>query len=227
MRSLRLQAVTDVDFGELGLKFVIPHKMCNGRFTITSGFTLAHDIIEHQQGHQKIGSIGDEMIALGGVCYARGQWGKIREDNFSIFSPEEDIASDLTGQMANLYFDRHIPFRQKLVQSRKQDPSGFVDRVVEEARSNFHKDYDDYEDMPSQDRIDSYLEACRTYMLHGSKLAERRFGSGILANEMFWQIAETTKRHIQRLEFEGQEFLLRYDFNKNVTFEEVRAEDHD
>lgn len=227
MRNLRLRAVEDEEFGGIGLKFVIPHKLCTGKFTIQRGLVLAHDIIEHQQGHQKIGSIGDEMIALGGICYTRGQWGEISRDGTgSMFSVEENIASDLHGQMANLYFENNVPFRAKLVKSRDEDPSGFVDGVIECARENWSNRYErwDIDDELNQERIDSYLEACRTYMLHGSKLAARRFGSGILANEMFWSIERVTDSLIRNIEFEGQEFILGYDFKQNIRFNEVVEE---
>lgn len=225
MRNLRLRVVEDEEYGGLGLKFVVPHKLCNGRFTIQTGLVLAHDVIEHQQGHQKIGSIGDEMVALGGICYARGQWGDV--DN-SHYSAEQSIASEITGQMANLYLDQGIPFRQKLQRSRKSDPTAFVDYVIEEARSSWTTVFEvwDNDQRHSQERIDSYLEACRIYMLHGAKLAERRFGSGILANEMFNQIKDTTETQISNLEFEGQEFILGYDFNKNIRFNEVQDDLH-
>lgn len=228
MRNLRLRAVEDDEFGSLGLKFVIPHKLCTGRFTIQSGLLLAHDVIEHQQGTQKIGSIGDEMIALGGICYTRGQWGEISRDGVGgAYSVEENIASDLHGQMANLYFENNVPFRAKLVKSRDEDPSGFVDGVIECARENWSNRYErwDVDQNLHQEQIDTYLEACRTFMLHGSKLANRRFGSGILANDLFWQIERETDGLIKSMEYEGQEFTLGYDFNRNIRFHEVYDEE--
>jgi hypothetical protein len=230
MRNLRLRAIEDEEFGHIGLKFVVPHKLCTGRFTIANGLQLAHDIIEHQQGHQKIGSIGDEMVALGGICYTRGQWGDIsRDGSGAAYSVEENIASDLHGMMANLYFENGVPFRQKLVKSRDEDPSGFVDAVIECARENWSDRYERWElmdDVPNQEQIDTYLEDCRTFMLHGSKLAARRFGSGILANDMFWEIQNKTDNLIKSIEYEGQEFLLGYDFNINIRFNEVDNGDY-
>lgn len=224
MRNLRLRAVEDEEYGGLGLKFVIPHKFCSGKFTIQSGLLLAHDLIEHQQGTKKIGSIGDEMVALGGICYARGQWGTLTKGGSDYYSPAENIASDLYGQMAGLYFEGGIPFRQKLVKSRDEDPSDFVDDVIEAARENWDKFYEswDYDtDELKQSQIDCYLEDCRTFMLHGSKLAARRFGSGTLANDLFWEIERQTDGLISDIEFEGQEFTLAYDFKLNVNFKEV------
>lgn len=217
MTYKRLRVVEDEEFGGLGLKFVEPHKFCNGRFTIQTGLLLAHDIIEHQQGTSKIGTIGDEMIALGGTCYSRGQWGDISRNPAGMFtSPEKSIALDII-DMAELYFRSGIPFRQKLVKSRKDDPSDFVDYVIEAAREGWDKEIQPSYD---QEEVDTYLEACRTYMLHGSKLADRRFGSGMLANDMFWSIEERTRDTINSLEYEGQEFILSYNFNKKITIHE-------
>jgi hypothetical protein len=229
MRNLRLRAVEDDEYGYIGLKFVIPHKFCNGRFTIQSGAVLAHDSIEHQQGTQKIGSIGDEMIALGGICFTRGQWGDLNRNNHgSIFSTEESIAFDLHGPMANLYFEDGVPFRQKLVKSRDDDPTDFVDSVIECARENWVDRYEPYDeaDVLNQEQIDSYLEACRTYMLHGAKLAERRYPSAMMANALFWEIERVTSKLIDQIEYEGQEFVLSYDFSLNVNFNEVNNGDY-
>lgn len=221
MKYLRFQAVEDEDYGSLGLKFVNPKKMCNGKFTIQNGLLLAHDCIEHQQGHQKIGSIGDEMVALGGICFTRGQWGSLRRSGMEYYSPVDSISMDITGEMARLYMEQGVPFRQKLVRSRCEDPSGIVDDVIECARQSWNKRYDG--DKPiRQERIDSYLEACRVYMLHGSKLADRRFDRPHIAHDLFWAIEDATDKIITNLEYEGQLFSLSYDFNMNVRFNEVR-----
>lgn len=223
MKHIRFVAVEDTDYGWLGIKFKNPKKLCNGRFTITTGDLLAHDCIEHQQGHARIGSIGDEMLALGGVCFARGQWGYLREDA-SWYTPVESLSHDITGEMARLYLEEKIPFRQKLVRCRGEDPSGIVDNVIECARENWDTQYESYDEIDAELRqadVDNYLESCRQYMLQGSLLSLRRFGSAIDAHEMFWEIERQSKFVLKDLEYPGQEFLLSYDFNRNVTFKEV------
>jgi len=227
MRYVRFRVVEDQEFGGLGLKFAQTHKLCNGMFTIQNGLILAHDLVEHQQGHQKIGSIGDEMVALGGSCYTRGQWEDVSRR--SIYSAADSLASDLTGQMATLYLEQNVPFRQKLVTSRDEDPSGFVDCVIETARDSWSKNYESYDldHRPTQERVDTYLEACRTYMLHGAKLAHRRYGCGMLANNLFREIERVVgEDRISFMDYEGQEFLLGYDFKLNVTFREDYPEDY-
>lgn len=221
MTHKRLRAVMDDEFGILGLKFIEPRKTCNGKFTITDGLTLAHDIIEHQQGTSKIGTIGDEMVALGGVCYSRAQWSDMSRDRNYTHKDEEGLANDIM-YMASLYFYNKIPFRQKLITSRKDDPTDYVDYVIEAARENWSSHFDHQHDIRkiSQQDIDTYLETCRIYMLHGAKLADRRFGSGMLANQMFWEIERVTSDLIKDIQYEGQEFLLSYDFNRKVSFRE-------
>lgn len=222
----RLRTVEDQELGGLGLKFVNTRKFCNGMFTIKDGTLLAHDVLEHQQGINSIGSIGDEMLALGGICYTRGQWGILNHDGRgSHYSIEENIAADIL-HMARLYFEDRVPFRQKLTRSRKDDPTNQVDNVIEAARDGWETRADFNGDPPSADKRDTYLETCRVYMLHGAKLADRRFGSGILANQMFWEIHRVTNKTIKQIEFEGQEFTLGYDFRGNVTFSETTTEYH-
>ena len=211
MRYKTMIAVEDQELGGIGLKFIDQRNFCNGMFTAQDGLIVAHDIIEHQQGIAKIGSIGDEMVALGGVCYTRAQWGSMtRNSGMYMYTPAQSIASDIHN-MGRLYFENHIPFRQKLVKSRGDDESGLVDDVIECAREDFRKYWEgDEEDCPLNLARDSYLEDCRTYMLHGVKLAVRRFGSGHVAHDTFWAIEEAASQITKNIDFEGQQFRLQY-----------------
>ena len=213
-----MRSIVDDEHGGLGLKFIQPHKTCSGRFRISDALLLAHDVLEHQQGTGKIGSIGDEMIALGGICFTRGQFGELRRDRIgSAYSPEESSSHDIT-YMAEIFFEQNVPFRQKLVRSKNDDPTGCVDNVIECARANWNKTCDFN---VSIEERDTYLESCRLLLTQGALMAERRFESAGLANEMFWVMEKATDSVIKHLECEGQEFSLGYDFSGRVTLTEV------
>lgn len=206
-------AVEDEQFGGLGLKFKRDHKFCNGMFTAQNGLIVAHDIVEHQQGTKRIGTIGDEMVAIGGIVFTRAQWGEMTRNRFSFHSPEESVASDVI-EMARLYFDFNVPFRQKLVKTREPDLGFIIDQVIECSRYGIRKEFESSGIEASTDQIDSYLAQSQDYMLHGVKLATRRFGDGITANNLFWNIEQATDVIASNLEFEGQTFRLSYDLGK-------------
>jgi hypothetical protein len=48
----------------------------------------------------------------------------------------------------------------------------------------------------------------------------------MLANALFWEIERVTSKLIDQIEYEGQEFMLTYDFSLNVNFNEVNNGDY-
>jgi len=79
MRHLILNARNCPTTGELGL---IPRgiTMGEGYVAATEGELIAHDILEHQNGLSAIGSVDDELEALGGLYFVRGWSGQLRRD---------------------------------------------------------------------------------------------------------------------------------------------------
>jgi len=215
MRHIKLTVVEDQELGGLGFK-IRGSKFCNGMFTAQEGLIVAHDLIEHQQGVAKIGSIGDEMIALGGICYTRGHIADLsRDGRGSMYSPEENIASDII-HMGRLYFDNDVPMRQKSKRMRSDYLSDFIDGVIDYAREGIRAELDE---QPGQYLIEQYLEECALLMQEGVVLADRRFKDTHTANNMFWGIRESVQDCIDQMEYEGQTFRLSYDRNSSRCFE--------
>lgn len=64
-----------VDDGGEGWRFK-RLRACNGMpMNTNEAFTIAHDLLEHQNGLDRIGSIADELEALGGMIYIRRNMG--------------------------------------------------------------------------------------------------------------------------------------------------------
>lgn len=57
------------------------------------GYLIAHDIIEHVNGIDEIGGIGEELQAMGGLWNTRGQHGLIRR-GYNNHSPEKSVGYD-------------------------------------------------------------------------------------------------------------------------------------
>lgn len=225
MRYLKFEAVEDQEFGGLGLVNVTDrHKLCNGMFTAQTGLILAHDIIEHQQGFSKIGSIGDEMLALGGVVFTRADWSDLsRNGSGSRHTPAEHLASDVVN-MGRMFLQSGVPFRQKLQTTRLDSFEILINDTIECAREAIRDELDDDESV-SQHDIDTYLEGCRILMLRGTYLANKRFNSQAHANTLFWDIENAANCCIEHLEYVGQRFRLGYEWG-NVVMEECYPEDY-
>jgi hypothetical protein len=59
------------------------------------GYLIAHDIVEHVNGIEAIGGIGEELQAMGGLWNTRGQWGDIHRGRYTNRnSPQEAVAYD-------------------------------------------------------------------------------------------------------------------------------------
>lgn len=176
------------------------------------GRQIAHDIIEHQNGIQAIGSIGDELIATGACWYVRGQHDDIMRPP-GIHSAYTHIASDIAN-MGELYI-HGVPLRVPVPHTKKH---------------NFDEDFRDCINQASpilREMIErkhvktarEYLDCCLHYMRRGACMARKRFrkyGGAYGANNMFWNIARAVDDIVNDIDYVGQEFKLtysRYDAN--------------
>ena len=58
-------------------------------------YLIAHDIIEHVNGIDEIGGIGEELQAMGGLWNTRGQHGLIRRE-YTPHSPQKSVGYDFS-----------------------------------------------------------------------------------------------------------------------------------
>lgn len=199
MPYVRLEAKTCQNSGKLGL-FVAGMK--SGFLdAATTGDLVAHDILEHQNGTRSIGGICDELEALGGVWFVRGQHGYLRDN--SNYTPQEDLAGDVAHLFsyvnAGCSMERHYNFTH-----RHDFDEDFRD-ILELAEGHT----DDEEPM-----TDEYKSVALHAMRTGFRKASRRFLCGISANSMFRDVREAVDSLINReMECEGQVFLLEYNYN--------------
>lgn len=207
MRYITLEVRTDRETGKLGL-MIKGTPMIDYPMVAVEGFLVAHDLIEHQQGVSKIGSIGDELLALGGVWYTRGQHADINRKRPSFHSPEEDLASEVLN-MAGLALNG-TPLRVKVPHyTHEHDQDDSFETIIEIAQSQFYSEFG-----KTSASVEWYWEAALHLMRQGYNMAKKRFerkGNRWTANTMFWNIAEAVDSIINNVEYEGQQFRLAYD----------------
>jgi len=213
MKAMRLITTIDDHSSELGLTIKgIEHK----KFLSASqnGFLMAHDIIEHQNGHNAIGSVGDEIQALGGSWFVRGEIGDTRGANgswASARSPLDILAEDLA-VLCELYVESGIPMRSKILNTHDHDSDADFDEMIRQARKMALGEFEYHDDEVDQDRLRYFLASSKHLLRTGYRKASRRFNhDGIAANNQFWTIEQAVQKHgVEAIEFEGQEFILTY-----------------
>jgi len=223
MRYLKIVAIEDNMTGDLGFNLVNNAMPNTGEeFVAGGGLIIAHDIIEHQQGLKKIGTLEDELIALGGIVYTRVITGEL--SNF-VMTGEENLSHDITRMFE--YFNENTKrtgkkyYPKRLLEEYECDS---IDETIQKARKSLilNECEEHYYDDSRKTSIEPYLAWTRHLMLHGLYLAEKRFGDSYIALNAFRRIKEEVDRFTP--DYEGQEFLLGYDFNQ-ATMRETERED--
>lgn len=197
MRSVRLVAAEDEYDCEPGL-IIKGLKHFEGMMADRDGSLIAHDLLEHQNGLHNIGTVWDELEALGAIWQVRGRHGDLLTDGArrSIHSPEVHVAADIT-RMADEGLWLSIP------RTKRCDYDEDFYAICQIAKKDIIAEYD----FRHVD-IDHYLAACFGHMRRGFRKAQRRFGTGYNGANLFQAILRAVEQC--RPEFVGQEFILSY-----------------
>lgn len=205
-----LLTVCDDEYGS-GLGFHLAKTPKYDGFMVdTTGFMIAHDLLEHQNGAQNIGPVWDEMEALGSVWHLRGRHGDFLrgEKTRNLFTPEETIAADLVHMYSS--WDGWNGPGSMNTKPHEHDES--FDEIIEYARRDIPKGYGSY---PGNDfsyaEMESYLTLARHRLRTGYNKSRRRFGDHWYDGpELFCRIRDAVADAIREIEYEGQEFRLSY-----------------
>jgi len=180
------------------------------------GELIAHDLVEHQQGVKSIGSVGDELIALGGVWKVRGYSGMLGMN--SRYSPEENLSSDVVN-LAQLYLGG-VPLREDTKKYYKTETSEWVEGVASYAKKALRDDYD-----YSAVDVANYLDKAKYLMSEGYRMANRRFKDCRCPYSLYADIAY----RINGIDYpeEFQEWEIQYSFTSgDVSLKEIGSYHH-
>ena len=208
MTHLTLTVKEDQETGVIGLMLNdVP--FFSYPMVATSGALIAHDILEHQNGLKKIGSVGDELEALGGIWFVRGQHGELHRNIRSIHTPQDDLASDV----ANLYeiWSNGVPLRVEVKETRATDQDADLKDIIKIAGENM--------DVENRDSWKEFAQITLHLLRTGYNKAQARFKRNFKnchrpdyqANTLFWEIAAAVDECFKYDElYEGQEYRLSY-----------------
>lgn len=214
MKSVKLEAFKDENTGEIGLGLL---RMARNENTNAAmeGLLIAHDLIEHVNGAAAIGGIDDELEALGGIWYTRGQHSDLtRNGAGSHYTIAENIASDITRM-----FRDHIDGAQYVTLDIGHSRPCFLDDQLQQTLRDADASYMGEIDDEGRERARLVWPAYRAAALFRMRLGVRksrkrwegRDGSRFAANSQFWAIAEAIDSATKHTDmYEGARFVLRY-----------------
>lgn len=216
MRHIRLIAVCDEYDPTPGL-VLKGTRISDGLMADRDGLLIAHDLLEHQNGPAMQGTVWDELEALGGIWYARGQWGDMMTEYGSHYSPAVNVASDVT-RMFGEWDGDDCPGGRRIGTRRSDYDEDFAE-VLEIARRDIPREHDDCD----RDEMERYLALALRRMRSGFRKARRRFerNGRFYGNMMMRAVKDAVARAVKYIEYEGQEFILSYGDGRAVCREAV------
>ena len=207
MRHIQLQSWTD-QHGNLGLILATsnPH---DELFADINGGLIAHDLLEHQNGIEAIGSIPDEIEAIGGIWQIRGRHADFCHDEPHLerhWTPEQNTILNLPSLARDTAFGGDWTPRIGQYNTRPHFEDETFRDMLEWVRSHCLAELEE----PTDLNLDAFLENALHLIRIGYRKAERRFGSNYKGLDQFRAIKEALKPHCHHLDVEGQTFRLSY-----------------
>lgn len=226
MKTVILEAFRDESTGELGLG-VLGMPRDQNTNAANDGVLIAHDLIEHVNGPEQIGSIDDELEALGAVWYVRGQYGELRRDGIgSRYTVEENIASDVIRMFSDhVRGGQHVSYAP--LRTRPVTHDYDLRCILAYADAAYLSEFNEDEHEEARARWPGYRAVCLHRMRMGYRKARRKWEKRgcYAANAQFWAIAEAVDHAAKHPEFEGMRYKLRYG-NERAYCEEDYEEDY-
>lgn len=222
MKTVTFISFKDDNTGEIGLGFagVARHEEMN---SATTGLIIAHDIIEHQNGAAAIGTIDDELEALGAIWYVRGQHGELtRDGSGSHYTIAENIASDIVRMFRDYVYGAYVAPRTFRPRGGKVTHQAELDETLAAASSSWRAEIYAEDLDRARPLWEAYSDIAMRRMQAGYAKARRKWErkGHFAANNQFWAIVEAVEPHAKRCEYEGQRFKLSYG-NGEANCEEV------
>lgn len=204
MRAIRLIAATDEYDRSPGLivKGVPPSDgMAAER---GNGVLIAHDVIEHMNGLRNIGTVWDELEAFGAIWHVRGRWGDLMNGS-TYYSPTVDMGSEI-----GRFFEPWLtePPGPPMPNGYASDQDEDFDAILTIARSTVLGEAP-HNDLPL-DRLPAFLAEAKARLRLGYRKANRKYGNRFRGNNYFLQVRDAAAKAVKMVDYEGQEFVLRY-----------------
>lgn len=211
MRYVRLIAVTDEYDTSPGLALKGTPVHSEGFMADRDGILIAHDLLEHVNGREFIGTVWDELEALGAIWQVRGRHADFLTKYGGNVSPTKNVAADVSRMYSDWTADPMPPARHRLKATRSHLYDDDFREIIAHARHDILAELDsDERHSPVQlEYLQRYLDEALHRMRNGFRKAERKYGEGYRGHTLFRLIRDAVAT--AKPDFEGQEFTLAYD----------------
>lgn len=229
MRYVKLIATADEYDTAPGFK-IDGARAFEGFMACRDGTLTAHDILEHQNGISEIGSVWDELEALGGIWQVRGRHGDLLQRTPNIHSPAANVASDVTRMFSEwIWTDcRYCGPHSNRTQAHVYDDD--FREILDIARHDIPHEFEPDganggPDWTPED-LELYLACALHRMRTGFRKAERRFGTHFGGHNLFREIRDAVEKAAKWIDYEGQEFRLAYGNGEARCYEIAMPDDY-
>lgn len=213
MQEVMIHCLHDVWQGETGWKCLETPLLTSYPMLYNDSSVLAHDLVEHVNGPGAIGSIDDELEALGGVHLTRGQWNDFQTQRHV---PIEKIFANDISNLCKLYAYDLIDFRTPVPEVLEGDyDEEFLEylacgRIQWEEELEWLSDPEDDEAVILQ-RTDNFFTAALYYMRAGVEKHQRIYPDTFDGNNAYNNIKDTMESVLKEYkEFEYMEILVKF-----------------
>lgn len=214
-KTVRLRVIRDESHGELGLALAaMPVDETTN--AATDGLLIAHDVLEHVNGAAAIGTIDDELEALGAIWYLRGQFGTLRRDSVgSAYTVEENIAGDVVRMFADFFHGAPVDTTPIRTYACDADESfrEIIEIALRQTRGEVRDSHCDTLTQENEiaEREREYMRVCLPRMRRGYRKARKLYPDAWAAHQLFWAISDAVQRVLKFHELdEGAEYELIY-----------------
>jgi hypothetical protein len=222
VKKIKLIVGEDAVTGEMGLKLAgLPDIDWDASMTM-EGRLIAHDLLEHVNGVENIGGIGEELQAMGGAWFVRGQFNDVTR-SFNYNTAYEHIASDISN-MARDYASGES-FGTKVPRTYSSEWDSDFEDIINIAKDSAKSDLKDVilcdgkdEAREYKKRLKKYFKAVIHFMRSGIRKATRKYKKATVVNTLFWDIAHAVDAIIPEVDYCGQEFILTIDYRNNRVY---------
>ena len=209
----------DENIGEMGWVVEELMEMDEQPSVALEGYLIAHDLIEHVNGIEEIGGIGEELQAMGGCWRTRADWGDIRRDNPQRVSSEEILGRDFSNML-----ERFLVGEEMGQETPELVESGYEDNFNEIWRFTLENikwmDEDDY----TEEQLEEFRFAAERFFHLGIVKHEKLYPDPHMANALFYGIVDALKNKMKAPEYDSRiELTIDYD-NWDVEAETLEPE---
>lgn len=173
-----------------------------------TGMGVAHDLLEHKADDN--GSVEDELLALGGALWVRGEGGYWVSYTLSLHTPGENLVPDLCMLATQFGGIEGIqdPGRTTKLEAHVEK---WIDEAIEGAREELVGEYDELDEKD----VSKYLDNVRGWIRKGYRRTKKRY-SAHSAGELayLFHTIEKEADHLLKVASDYEQLVIRLDLRR-------------